>query len=383
LENLAREVLKMLKLFTESDIGGYNRLFNTDIVKHFINELGEVKSFIANAKAKKKTSLSFSVSVATGIIDNINKYLANPNAAPPKPVSEMSAEERFKEVITRCLPLVPADVAEQLKSLLSPWVLGGVVVVLIIWAGGHFFGASEIVDVCLLIVGGIFWGAAVFQAAELLVNFADKTINAKTEADLDLAAQNLAKAIALIGIQTVLTLLLRKAPKTLRENPQYSPLKLKQLPKTQRPANEWFYKSKIQPSNNLSPGVLGNTSVYGDIKYLSKLTSKLKNETILHEKVHAFLTPKFYPLRNFRITINWNGYAKSYLLTYLEEALAETIAQVGTHGVRNAVVGVKFPIREGYVTLAQMGVEAAGIMLGPVNINGMVWLVYYNSLEKN
>ncbi len=379
LENFAREVLKMLGLFTESDIGGYNRLFGGDIVKHFMNELGETKQAIAEAKKKKKLSLSINVSVATEIIEQINKYLTDPDALP---VSEMSAEEKLAEVIKRAALLLPANIGKELLALLDPTTLAIVAVVVVAWAVSHFFGIGEIADVIMLIVGVISLGPIAWKAGEHLINFAYKTINGKTSEDLDQAAKDLSEAVALIGVQVVMALLLKKAPKVFRENPKYSTLQLKQLPKTQRPANEWFYKPNIQPTNNLNPGVLGNTSIYGDIKYLSRLTSKLKTETILHEKVHAFLTPKLYPLRNLRITINWNGYAKSYLLRYLEEALAETIAQIGTYGIKNAIVGVKFPVREGYVTLAEMRVEVNGILLGPVNAGGMIWFVYYNTLEK-
>lgn len=356
LENLARETLKMLKIATESEINGYNRLYGGDIVAHFMKELSGAKSTIEQAKFQRKKTLTFTIFVATEIVENIKKYLANPNAVPLKPVTQMTAEERLTEVIKRCLPLLPADVAEQLKALLSPWAVAAVVVVLVIWIGGHFIGASEIADVIILILGVAALGMVAFEAGEELLNFADKTINGTTEADLDKAAQHLAKAIALIGVQTVLALLLKKAPKVFKENPEYPTFKMKDLPKVKRPAGEWFYKPGIKAVDNLRPNVLGNTSIYGDIKYLSRLTGKLKDETILHEKVHAFLTPKLYLLRNFRITLSMNGYSKSYLLRYLEEALAETAAQVGTYGLKNAVIGIKFPIREKYVTLAQMGI---------------------------
>lgn len=377
IENFARETLKMLKLYTDFEMGGYNRLYGGDILAHFINELSSARQAINLAISQHKKTLTTTVSVATQIIDNISKYLANPNAAPLKPVFQMSNQERLTEVIKRCLPLLPADVAEQLKALLSPWAIAGIVVVLVAWAAGHLLGASEIADVAILILGGLALGSVVFEAGDELYNFADKTINGTTESDLDVAAQHLAKAIALIGVQTILALLLKKASKGFRENPKPS-LRMKDLPKVERPAGEWFYKPSITSVDGLKPGVLGRTTAYGDIEYLSSLKGKLKDETIIHERVHSFLTPKFYPLRNLRVTIAINGYSKSVLLKYLEEAIAETVAQVGTHGLKNAMIGVKFPVKEGYVTLAQMGVEVGGIFLFPVNAAGMTYLAYFN-----
>ncbi len=395
LENLAREVLKMLKLFTESDIGGYNRLFNADIVKHFMDELGEVKQTIAKAKAKKKLSLSLSISVQTEIIDKINKYLADPNAAPPKPVSEMNSEERFKEVIKRCLLLLPAEVGEQLKSLLSPWVITGVVVILIIWAGGHFTGASEIADVAILIIGGAFLGFAVFQAAELLVNFADKTINAKTEADLDQAADCLAKAISLIGIQTILALLLWKAPKVFNEPKVLMnqgrasvPLTMKTIGEPPITPGRIFYDAKVNPLKADFPQgpVTGMTNQWGEVTLFVTKNIKDVKATRAHEIVHKFLTPKlqmFPKIRQFRAVIKNQGYLRSYLLRYLEEALAETFAQLTVNGInyRNFMAGIRFPVGQAgegcYVTSAALKIEAKGIFLGPISVGGMIFNVYF------
>lgn len=319
--------------------------------------------------------------------DNVDVYLTKiinlQNSIPSqiqqsvqKPVSEMTRQEKVAAAIWRALPLLPAEVAEELKALLDPVALAIIVVVLIVWAASHFFGVGEIADVIIIIVGIVSLGPIAWKAGEELIGFAMKSVYAKTEADLDQAAKHLAEAISLVGVQVVMALLLKKAPKVFKKNPEYPTLKAKDLPKTQRPAGEWFYKPKTQAVDNLGPGVLGNTSIYGDIQYLSRLTGKLKTETILHEKVHAFLTPKLYPLRNLRVRLNWNGYAKSYLLRYLEEAIAETVAQVGTHRFRNAVVGIKFPVKEGYVTLAEMGLEVKGILLGPVNSSGMIYRAY-------
>ena len=234
-----------------------------------------------------------------------------------------------------------------------------------------------IADVILLILGVAAMGATALQAGELLVNFATKTVNATTEEDLDEAAKYLAEAVALIGVQVVMTLLFAKAPKVFSENPRYPTLKMKDLPKNKTPMGEWFYKPKTRAVDSFPrAGVLGTTSIYGDIKYLSELTGKLKDETILHERIHSILTPKLYPLRNFRVTLAMNGYNKSFLLRYLEEAIAETAAQVGVYGFKNAVVGVRFPIKGNYVSLAAMKTEIKGIFLGPINCGAASYRAY-------
>lgn len=312
---------------------------------------------------------------------NVKKF-QNFKSVPETPIAKWSNFDKLGAVIRRAAILLPENVGKELLALLDPTALAIVVAVVVVWAASHFVGIGEIIDVVLLIVGVISIGPLAWKAGEHLISFAIGTINAKKEEDLDEAAKHLSEAVAMLGVQVVMALLLKKAPKVLKENPEYPTFKVKDLPDIKRPAGEWFYKPGTQAANNLNPGVLGNTSIYGDIKYLSKLTGNLKNETILHERVHSFLTPKLYPLRNLRITLNWNGYAKSYLLRYLEEAIAETVAQVGTYGFKNVVVGIKFPVKEQYVTLAAMGLEVKGIFLGPVNVSGMSYKAYLTFEDK-
>jgi len=92
--------------------------------------------------------------------------------------------------------------------------------------------------------------------------------------------------------------------------------------------------------------------------------------------VHSFLTPKRYFLRNVRVQLSVNGYEKSALLRYLEEALAETVAQFWVRGLNGVSIGIKFPVKNGYVSRAAMGEEVNGVLLGPVNVAGMTLRAY-------
>ena len=285
---------------------------------------------------------------------NVNSYQRpkkNFIPKPKKPITQWTTNDKLQEVIQRTAALLPEEVGKQLLALLEPTALAIMATVVVVWAVSHFFGVGEIADVILLIVGIVSMGPIAFTAGEHLINFAYKTVYAKSEEDLDLAAENLSKAISLIGIQTVMMLLLKKAPKVLKEDPNFSTFRVRDLPPNKRPNGKWFYKPKISTSTYLGKNVLGATYKYGDIKYLSILTGKTKKATILHEKVHSWLTPKLYLFRNYRVTLNWNSYAKSYLLRYLEEALAQTIGQVGAYGFKRVFSGVTFPVKNGYVTI--------------------------------
>ncbi|MDM0109639.1 hypothetical protein QTH97_32290 [Variovorax sp. J22R24] len=121
------------------------------------------------------------------------------------------------------------------------------------------------------------------------------------------------------------------------------------------------------------PAGEGFTDPFGNITVSSKGSAADRALVRYHEEVHSFFSPKFRPLRNLRASIRMNGYQRSALLQYVEEALAETRAQMKVNGLKGIPEGVRFPIANGYVTLSQMVTEAA---IGTVIYGGIVYGVY-------
>jgi hypothetical protein len=103
------------------------------------------------------------------------------------------------------------------------------------------------------------------------------------------------------------------------------------------------------------PAGEGSTSFWGDIRVSSYGSATEQAVVRLHEKVHQFLAPKLYLLRNYRVSNRASSYVHSALWRYIEEALAETVAQVGVNGVRELLVGIRFPIQNGYAFLTKGG----------------------------
>jgi hypothetical protein len=93
------------------------------------------------------------------------------------------------------------------------------------------------------------------------------------------------------------------------------------------------------------------TDWWGDVKVSTRGSVTDRRLATVHEKVHQFLAPKFYFLREYRAT----SYVRSSLYRYIEEAIAETVARVGVEGFRKFFVGVRFPVREGYVYFLRGG----------------------------
>jgi hypothetical protein len=123
---------------------------------------------------------------------------------------------------------------------------------------------------------------------------------------------------------------------------------------------------------NLPPGV-GVTDKFGNITYSSSGSATDRALALFHETVHSVLSPRLNFLRGMRADFGMWGYQRSAFLKYLEEALAETYAQVRVNGMSGVLTGIRFPIVEGYVTLSRVLTEAA---IGTVVYGGVVYGVY-------
>ena len=301
-------------------------------------------------------------------------------------VNTMDLQGKLQVSMTKAAALLPAEVGQHLLALITPQALATMAGIVVIWAGSHFFGIGEIADVILLIVGWVAVGGVAAEAGKKLYDFAIKTHSARTEADLDAAAHDLADAITLLGVDTVLALLLRKKPgdtfKTPfkgRAMPRYSSdiAARMSLPRN----GGWRYTPKIKITKHRDV-VQGGTKPWGDIEvgrnyYPSAMSKeeayKQMLTTLYHEQVHMTIAPKFYLLRELRVFIHQSGYNKSFILRYLEESFAETIGLLRAKGMsRDYIVeGFKFPLGNTYeITFTLLRHEAAGILLGPVVVGG-------------
>jgi hypothetical protein len=264
-------------------------------------------------------------------------------------ISRMSFQDRLGETFKRTLPKLGPEARAQLAAMINPQSLAIIAGVLVAWIVSHAFGVGEIIDIILLVVGAAAVGLSVFTGLDHLYDFAVGAYRARTAPELDVAADHLAKAISILGIQAVLAVLFRgaKAPRTgsgARFRPGPPPPRTPGL----------RYRPNVRHDPTLPPG-RGSTSLYGDIVVSSRGSAQQQAVTLLHEKVHQFLVPKLYFLRNYRVSNRVSSYLRSSLWRYIEEALAETIAQVGVHGFRQLFTGLRFPIRQGYLYLKQGG----------------------------
>ena len=284
-----------------------------------------------------------------------------------------SNSQRVTEAITRSKEYMPANVARQIDALLTPEALGILAATLAIWAGSHFFGVGEIVDVGLLLVGAFFVGWSITDVAENLLAFGNKTINARRDEDIDIAARAFAAAIVTAGLTAVMALLLRRSAAQLQATRGSS---VSQVIRPRNPgliqvgadsqAGRLWRRPSVTGDASLPSGE-GATTAFGDVTYSAAGTATEQQLVRVHELVHSFLSPRLGVLRTFRARLAMSGYMRSAILQYLEEALAESVAQLAAHGVVGLLRGIRFPITNGYITLQQLvseGAEIGTILVG-------------------
>jgi hypothetical protein len=104
------------------------------------------------------------------------------------------------------------------------------------------------------------------------------------------------------------------------------------------------------------------------------------------------LTPKLYPLRNFRHANRNASYRYSSLGRFMEEALAESYAQLRVNGFTVALSAIRFPIRQNYVYVLRRGgydpdmmglgvvPELLGLAVGAIQIAGAWHDIYVASV---
>ncbi|GJD45625.1 hypothetical protein AFCDBAGC_3499 [Methylobacterium cerastii] len=119
-------------------------------------------------------------------------------------VAGMTIEVRLTEILRRAIrsDRLTAEMAAQLQAMIAPAEIAKTVAVLAVWAGSHAVGIGFFVD--LLLGSSLFFlGWGVLEAPRKLKKFVEIAAAAKTEAELDLAADFLAAVIVTVGIRVI------------------------------------------------------------------------------------------------------------------------------------------------------------------------------------
>jgi hypothetical protein len=151
-----------------------------------------------------------------------------PVAAPGRPATraktilEMTTAEKLAEAVRRAIAMMPGEIGERLKELLTPEAIA-------MMAG---FAAAYVVSqvtpvgwVADIIVGGLLAatvlmvGSEVIDIVKLLIGFSEKASSAATDEDLDQAARLFATAVTKAGVDILMAILFHKAGKAANLKP--------------------------------------------------------------------------------------------------------------------------------------------------------------------
>lgn len=291
-------------------------------------------------------------------------------------VAALASSDRIGEALNRSLPLLAPEAREVLKAFFTPEALAVMAAVIAAWVAAHFIGVGEAIDIIMCVVGVFAIGLAVFDGVEHVWKFASIAYTAQTDADLDEAAKHFAQAVSILGVQAVLAVLFRNRPRIYKGKP------VNVGPRPQQAGSGLVAKPGLT-STRAWPAGEGGTSSWGDIVISRLGTTTDRRLAAIHESVHRFLTPRLRILRNIRVENRARSYSRSALSKFLEEAVAETAAQVSVYGFRGVFRGISFPVQNRYVTLLRVdrGVrpflpEAGGLVAGGFVLHGMVFEIW-------
>ena len=131
-------------------------------------------------------------------------------------VARWPVTDKVADAIRRSTAYMPDTLGRQLGAFLEPQTLGLIAGTVAIWAGSHFFGVGEVVDVGLLLVGAFMIGWSINDVVRDLVDFGTTAYGSGSEADLDRAARLFARAVVTAGITAVMALLLGRSARGIQ-----------------------------------------------------------------------------------------------------------------------------------------------------------------------
>jgi HNH/ENDO VII superfamily nuclease with conserved GHE residues len=139
---------------------------------------------------------------------------SQPSGPPSRPIAQWSLEERVAEVIRRAALQVPGDIGKALLSLLTPESLAIVVGTIAVGAAANLTPYGWAADAVIAGIAYGFGGLMAIYALGDLVECFKKTNSAKSDPDLDAAADALAHAVVALGLVGLMAVLHKlRAPK--------------------------------------------------------------------------------------------------------------------------------------------------------------------------
>jgi hypothetical protein len=289
---------------------------------------------------------------------------------------------KIEWAVVRSGALISAAARSQVQSMLS-WenllIMAGSMTVIALAALAPVTWPVFVRTVLVPLIGAL---PIALQVDATLAKICYNVSGASSRSDLERAAQGFADLWVQLATAAVLFAFFKGLSKG------------RQVWETQKTsaAGETFYKPKervVQMVTENGRQVAGVTRSSGDIEvsYIAHLEGDEVNSiemyrTLMHERVHSWLSPKFFLFRDARIAVNDWGYSNVALLRLLEEAMAQTYANCKVDGVNFGSIfqGLKFPFQHKeylYLTHIDRAISefTGAILVGYFMVHGDRWKV--------
>ena len=135
------------------------------------------------------------------------------------PILKMSIGAKVAEAISRSISKLPEQSAERIKEMLTPEAIATMAAFTTAYVVSQLTPAGWAADVMiggLIVITLAMLGEEAIAVVQELMAFGSKAANARSEADLDAAAQHFATAVTKVGIDVVMAILFHKAGKAAR-----------------------------------------------------------------------------------------------------------------------------------------------------------------------
>ena len=285
---------------------------------------------------------------------------------PTGDISIWSTSDKAAAAILRSRRYLPESIARQLDAFLTPGNLALMAGTLAVWAGSHFFGVGEVVDVALLLVGAFTIGWSITGVVRDLVAFGTGVVAARTDQDLDGAARLFASAVVTAGITAVFAILLRRSASSLqaaRGSTVGEVLTIRRpglVPVEPEPAGTGLFRTPTVTGNPGMAAGEGATTVRrrrildGRNGYGPGTGSPARTGSFV--SVAAAVRFSHVPGTSRDVSVQPLGHH-----AISRGDARETFAQLRVNGIQTLLTGIRFPVVNGHMTLQQLACEGAEI----------------------
>lgn len=147
----------------------------------------------------------------------MNRALIDPGLAARQRFMRMSNSDKLFVALRQFALRLPKEARHHAKVLVDPANLAIMAGALAIWVGAQATPVGWVVDIAMFGMGVVAIGSEAIDVAREFRDFAVGVLGAEDESELRAAVDHLAKAMAIVGVDVVVALLLKKATVKVRE----------------------------------------------------------------------------------------------------------------------------------------------------------------------